>query len=130
MSSTHLALPRRSQRVGTIIPGPVISLDVWYQTVIFQVYVIYGEHWLYDIIQWYQRFILWYQGLDSDICGLLVSNNDTLFCLISMISIVKKKDWYHYGSLWYWTIQNQSITQVTQIPDHIKVWFAVIPFWY
>lgn len=96
MSSTHLALPRRSQRVGTIIPGPVISLDVWYQTVIFKVYVIYGEHWLYDITQWYQRFILWYQGLDSDICGLLVSNNDILFCLLSMISIVKKKDWYHY----------------------------------
>lgn len=38
----------------------------------------------------------WYQGLDSDICGLLVSNNDILFCLLSMISIVKKKDWYHY----------------------------------
>lgn len=91
MSSTHLALPRRSQRVGTIIPGPVISLDVWYQTVISQVYVIYGEHWLYDITQWYQRFILWYQGLDSDICGLLVSNNNILFCLLSMISIVKKK---------------------------------------
>lgn len=89
MSSTHLALPRRSQRVGTIIPGPVISLDVWYQTVISQVYVIYGEHWLYDITQWYQRFILWYQGLDSDICG--IKQWYTILFIINDINSEKKK---------------------------------------
>lgn len=89
MSSTHLALPRRSQRVGTIIPGPVIFLDVWYQTVIFQVYVIYGEHWLYDITQWYQRFILWYQGLDSDICG--IKQWYTILFIINDINSEKKK---------------------------------------
>lgn len=89
MSSTHLALPRRSQWVGTIIPGLVISLDVWYQTVIFQVYVIYGEHWLYDITQWYQRFILWYQGLDSDICG--IKQWYTILFIINDINSEKKK---------------------------------------
>lgn len=88
MSSTHLALPRRSQWVGTI-PGPVISLDVWYQTVIVQVYVIYGEHWLYDITQWYQRFILWYQGLDSDICG--IKQWYTILFIINDINSEKKK---------------------------------------
>lgn len=89
-----------------------------------QVYVIYGEHWLYDITQWYQRFILWYQGLDSDICG--IKQWYTILFIINDINSEKKR----LISLWYWTIQSQSITQVTQIPDFIKVWFAVIPFWY
>lgn len=70
------------------------TLVTWYQTVISEVYVIYWEHWLFDIIQWYPRFIIWYQGLDSDIYSLLLSYNDIPFCLL-LISMILNFICYH-----------------------------------